>query len=91
MHGAAVRAFQHMLAAQPTTPAKVTCAWQLAAGPVLGRAAATRWSEDGTLVIRPRDAAWRREIAHARPIIVERLTQLLGPGVVRHLIVESGD
>jgi Dna[CI] antecedent DciA-like protein len=86
---ASVRAFQHLLAAQPTTPAKVACAWQLAAGPVLGRACVPHWTEDGTLAVRPRDAAWRREINRARPIIAERLTQLLGPDVVRRLVIES--
>ena len=88
---AAVRAFQSVLAAQPTTPAKVACAWQLAAGPVLGRAGAPHWSEDGTLTLRPRDAVWRREIARARPILVARLAQLLGPDVVRRLVVDAGD
>jgi hypothetical protein len=79
------RVLQHLLSAQPTTPGKVLFAWRIAAGPALGRAATTEWSEDGTLRVRARDEAWLREIRRARPIIMERLTQLLGPHVVRKL------
>jgi hypothetical protein len=77
------RVLQHLLSGQPTTPGKVLFAWRIAAGPVLGRAGTPEWSDDGTLRVRARDAAWLREIRHARPIILERLGQLLGAGVIR--------
>ena len=51
-----------LLADQPTTPAKVAFAWQIAAGPALARAATTTGAEDGVLQVRARTAAWRREI-----------------------------
>jgi hypothetical protein len=89
LHGVASRAIEEMLARQPNTPAKVACAFHVAAGPALGRAASARWSDDGTLVIRARDAAWLAEVRRARPIIAERLTRLLGPDVVRRLIIEG--
>ena len=76
-----------MLSAQPDTPQKVTFAWQIAAGPAMGRAADVTWSE-GVLRIRARSESWRREIARGKPVILERLKQLLGPGVVRKLVVE---
>jgi hypothetical protein len=88
LQGAAARAYQDLLAAQPTTPAKVAFAWRVAAGPVLGRAATTRWTDDGTLSVLARDAAWRREIGRARPLIADRLAQLLGPGVVRRIEIQ---
>jgi hypothetical protein len=84
----ATRALQTLLAGQPTTPAKVAFAWRMAAGPALGRAGIPQWSEGGTLRVRARDAAWLREIRHARPVIAERLAQLLGPDVVRRIVVE---
>jgi Dna[CI] antecedent, DciA len=82
------RVLQRLLAAQPTTPGKVLFAWRIAAGPALGRAGTPTWSEEGTLRVHARDATWLREMRHARPIIVERLTALLGAGVVRKLELE---
>ena len=84
----AARALQDVLNRQPTTPAKVTFAWQMAAGPALARAGTPQWSETGTLRVRARDAAWLREIRHARPVIAERLNQLLGPNVIKRLVIE---
>jgi Dna[CI] antecedent DciA-like protein len=78
-----------LLANQPTTAAKVTFAWQIAAGAAMARAAQVAWTGDGTLRLRPRDAAWRRELQRARPVIAERLTQLLGGNVVRAIVIES--
>lgn len=80
-----IRALQGILETQPTTAGKVAFAWHVAAGPALGRACRPQWSEDGTLRIRARDAAWLRELRRARPIIAERLTELLGAGVVRRI------
>jgi hypothetical protein len=82
------RVLQHLLSAQPTTPGKVLFAWRIAAGPALGRAGTPEWSEDGTLRVRARDAIWLKEMRHARPIIMERLTQLLGANVIRKLELE---
>jgi hypothetical protein len=84
----AARALGELLHKQPTTPAKVAFAWQLAAGPALGRAGAVEWSDDGTLRIRARDETWLREIRRSRPIVLERMTELLGPGVVRKIVIE---
>ena len=85
----ATRALKLLLADQPTTAAKVAFAWTVAAGPQLGRAATTTWSEDGVLRVVARDDAWRREIARARTVISDRLSHLLGPGVVRTIEVRS--
>jgi Dna[CI] antecedent DciA-like protein len=86
---ASIRALQSLLIDQPVTAAKVTFAWQIAAGPAMARATSPTWTDEGLLRVRARDAAWRREVAHARPMIAERLALLLGPGVVKKIIVEK--
>lgn len=62
-------------------------AWRVAAGPSLGRAATLSLSSTGALVVRARTEMWRQEIVRARSIIEARLTELLGPGVVRRITV----
>ena len=84
----AARALRDILHNQPTTSGKVAFVWQLAAGPALGRAGTPEWSSDGTLRIHARDEAWRREIRRSRPIIAERMSRLLGPEVVRRIVIE---
>ena len=88
LQSTSTRVLQRLLSVQPTTSGKVTFAWRIAAGPALGRAGTVEWSEDGTLRVRARDAAWLRELRQARPVIVERLTLLLGANVVRKLVIE---
>jgi hypothetical protein len=78
-----------LLIDQPTSAAKVTFAWRIAAGAAMVRATEVAWSPDGTLRVRARDAAWRREIQHARSVIAERLRYLLGPDVVRAIVVSD--
>jgi len=88
LQGTAARALQDILHNQPTTSGKVAFAWQIAAGPAMGRAAVLEWSHDGTLRIRARDEAWRREIRRSQPIIAERMSQLLGPDVIRQIVID---
>jgi predicted SPOUT superfamily RNA methylase MTH1 len=85
----ATSALRTMLVDQPTNADKVAFAWQIAAGAAIVRASEIVWSPDGTLRVRARDAAWRREIQHARPLIAERLRYLLGPDAVRAIVVSS--
>jgi hypothetical protein len=86
---ASTRALQSLLNDQPVTAAKVTFAYQVAAGPAMARATSLAWSDDGLLRVRARDPAWRREVARARPMIAQRLELLLGAGVVRKIVVEG--
>ena len=81
------RVLRGMMAAQPTTAAKISFAWHIAAGVSLGRAATVECSPDGTLLVQAKSAAWGKEIHLARPTILERMTHLLGPGVVRKIKV----
>jgi Dna[CI] antecedent, DciA len=86
---ASTRALQTLLSDQPVTAAKVAFAWQVAAGPAMARATTTAWIGDGVLRVRVRDPAWRREVAAARPIIAERLQQLLGADIVKKIAIEE--
>jgi predicted nucleic acid-binding Zn ribbon protein len=81
----ASQTLRHLLESQPTTAGKVLFAWHVAVGPGLARATTTQWSDDGTLRVRARNAAWLRELRHARPMITARLAELLGPDVVRRI------
>jgi hypothetical protein len=85
----ATAALRMMLIDQPTNAAKVAFAWQIAAGAAMVRATEIAWSPDGTLRVRARDAAWRREIQHARPVLAERLGYLLGADIVRAIVVSD--
>jgi predicted nucleic acid-binding Zn ribbon protein len=83
----ASRVVRDLLATQPTTAAKVGFAWRMAAGAALARATSVTWRDDGVLVVSTRSDAWQREAARARPVLLTRLTALLGPGVVRSIRV----
>src|SRR5262245_54194266 len=85
----ATTALRILLNDQPTTSAKVTFAWQMAAGATLRRATECTWSADGTLTVRARTTEWAREVNRARPMIAARLRQLLGPDVVRTIVVQD--
>ena len=82
----ATRVLRDVLAHQPLTPAKVQFAWSVAAGAPLARAATVSWA-DGEIVVRPQSEAWREEILRARPVLSERLAELLGPEAVRRIVV----
>ena len=84
----AVSALKTMLDTQPTTEAKVSFAWTIAAGPALARAATVRWSETGTLHVLARTEAWRQELARARPLIARRVADLIGQDIVRRIAIE---
>ena len=86
----APRALRAALALQPTTPGKVLFAWSLAAGSTLARAATASW-HDGVLHLVPRSETWRQELLRARPLLLARLTTLLGPDVVRRLVIVGAD
>lgn len=88
LNATASQVLRTILAAQPTSAAKVRFAWTMAAGPALARAATADWRDDGVLVVRARTESWLRELRRARPVIAERLRQMLGEGVVRKIVFE---
>ena len=77
-----------LLDGQPTTAAKVAFVWNMAAGPALARATRTEWRDDGVLVVRAKTEPWLRELRRARPVLTERVHQLIGAGVVRKIVIE---
>ena len=83
----AQHALRLLLEGQPTSPAKVAFAWRMVAGAALGRAAEPDW-RDGVLVLRAKTDAWRRELRHARPLLTSRLQSLVGPDVVKKIVIE---
>jgi hypothetical protein len=87
LHGVASTTLRSLLHQQPTSPGKVMFAWRVAAGPALGRAGAAELATGGTLRVRARDEAWRRELQRARPVILERLRHLLGDDTVRKIVI----
>ena len=78
-----------LLKDQPASAAKVTFAWKVAAGPALARATSVRWDDSRVLHVTAGNDAWRREIRHARPMLLERLGQILGPDVVKRMTVNG--
>ncbi len=76
-----------VLRRQPICPAKLRFAWELAAGRPMGRAAEPALGPEGVFVLQVTDAHWAREIARARPVLLERLRALLGPDSVVRLDV----
>jgi len=89
LHSTATTALGMLLSEQPNTREKIAFAWQIVAGPAMSRAAQVVWTGDGVLRVRARSESWRREIVRGEPMILDRLRQVLGRGVVRKLIVES--
>jgi hypothetical protein len=87
LHTTAASALRRLLDDQPTTGAKMAFIWTMAAGPAFGRATTTRWL-DGVLTVKASSDAWRRELRHARPILLARVRELAGPGVVKTLVIE---
>ena len=80
-----------LLEEQPVTAGKVTLAWTMAAGPAMARSARVRWPANGTLYLTATNDAWRREIVRAKPMLLQRLSLLLGAGVVGTIVVDATD
>jgi hypothetical protein len=77
---------RRLLSDQPTSPAKVAFAWRMAAGAPLARATRVEWAA-GALRVHVDDAHWQREVRRARPMLLERMSQLLGAGAVTSFVV----
>ena len=88
LRSSATEALRRLLDSQPTSPAKVSFVWRMAAGPALAKAAETEWRDDGILLLRAKTPAWLRELRHARPVLTARIAELLGPGVMKRLVIE---
>jgi predicted nucleic acid-binding Zn ribbon protein len=76
------RVLADIIRRQPASAARTTFAWQLAVGPALARVTAVDLDGD-VLTVRATDKRWAAEIARARPMVLARLQQLLGPEAVQ--------
>jgi Dna[CI] antecedent, DciA len=76
-----------LLARAPLTPEKVTFVWGLAVGSAIARAT-TADLADTVLTVRTTDPAWAREVERSRALILSRVQQLLGPALVKSIVVD---
>lgn len=70
----------------PLSPEKVAFAWRAAVGPAVDKVTSVEL-RDRMLYVRPKDAAWRREVERSAGLIRARLDALLGEGVVKAIHV----
>jgi predicted nucleic acid-binding Zn ribbon protein len=75
----------------PMSPDKVAFAWQAAVGPAIARATVIAIADGGLLDVRVSSEAWRKELKRSAPVILDRLENLLGPGVVVRLKIAASD
>jgi hypothetical protein len=62
---------------QPLSAGKAALAWQVAAGSQMARAAQAELQLPATILLRARDARWRRELLRSRAELRTRLAALL--------------
>ncbi len=62
--------------------------WQMAVGPAVARVTTVDLA-NGVLTVRCADDRWLSEVTRARPMILERLQQILGPDVVKRLDIRT--
>ena len=77
-----------MIRRQPASKEKTRFVWQMAVGPAIARVTTVEL-DAGVLTVRCSDQRWLSEIARARPLIMSRLQQLLGPDTVRRIALPS--
>jgi len=79
-------ALRSMLREAPLSPGKVGFAWRAAVGPAVDRVTAVHL-EAPVLFVDASGPQWSREVHRSSAVILRRLEQFLGPGVVQRLEV----
>jgi hypothetical protein len=82
------RVLSELIRRQPASQEKTAFAWQLAVGPALARVTTVELAQD-ILRVRVSDARWMVEVRRARPLVLTRLQQLLGPDAVTRIDIDS--
>lgn len=77
-----------MIRRQPASKGKTRFVWQMAVGAAIARVTMVDLA-DGVLTVQCGDGRWISEIARARPLIMSRLQQLLGPDAVSRIALTS--
>ena len=85
----APQAVAALLRSQPLTAAKVRFAWSTAVGAAMSRATTVNLDAKGTLRVTAAGSHWRRETARSARVVVRRLAELLGPGVIKRIVVKE--
>ena len=85
----APQAVAALLRGQPLTAAKVRFAWGAAVGAAMSRATTVALAADGTLRVAAAGSHWRRETARSTAVVARRLAELLGPGVIKRIVVKE--
>src|SRR5262245_3505751 len=79
-----------LLRAAPLSSGKVEFAWKTAVGGALERATKVKL-ENGVLLVEAASRQWAREVMRSSPLILKRLQTLLGPDVVREIVLRGVD
>jgi hypothetical protein len=77
-------ALQDIIRKAPLSAEKVDFAWNAAVGPLMRRATLVHLEDDGVLRVAA-DAHWSREVNRSSRIILARLAEMLGDGVIRRI------
>ena len=77
-----------LLRDSPMSPGKADFAWQVVVGPAMARVTSVRLEAD-VLLIDAQTPAWGREIRRGSSLILKRLQSLLGPRVIREIVVRA--
>ena len=85
----APRVVNGLLRDQPLSTGKIRFAWQMSVGPSIARSTSVQLERDGTLLVTTSGEHWQREILRAAATIKQRLSELLGPHVVKRLKVKG--
>ncbi len=85
----APRVVNGLLRDQPLSTDKIRFAWQMSVGPSIARATSVQLEPDGTLFVKASGEHWQREILRSAATIKQRLSELLGPQVVKRLKVKG--
>ena len=85
----APRVVNGLLRDQPLSTGKIRFAWQMSVGPSIARSTSVQLERDGTLLVTTSGEHWRREILRSAATIKQRLSELLGPHVVKRLKVKG--
>jgi predicted nucleic acid-binding Zn ribbon protein len=85
----APRVVNELLRDQPLSTGKIRFAWQMSVGPSIARSTSVQLERDGTLLVTTSGEHWQREILRSAATIKQRLSELLGPHVVKRLKVKG--
>jgi predicted nucleic acid-binding Zn ribbon protein len=72
--------------------ARLVARWAEVVGPtVANHCQPRRLEDDGTLSVVADSAAWATQLSYLQGTLLDRLATIMGPGVVKHVRVRTGD